>query len=67
MATKAKSTMSDFRFIPIECFYVDAAKSIELDKQGEILYKRVAFPEKDACGAAMYRRSGAVRDRRANI
>ena len=37
MATKAKSTMSDFRFIPIECFYVDDAKSIELDKQGEII------------------------------
>ena len=42
MATKAKSTMSDFRFIPIECFYVDAAKSIELDKQGEIILKEAS-------------------------
>ena len=42
MATKSKSTMSDFRFIPIECFYVDAAKSIELDKQGEIILKEAS-------------------------
>lgn len=42
MAAAAKSTMSEFRFIPAGCFYVDGAGRIELDKQGADMLKEAS-------------------------
>lgn len=42
MVSAAKSTMSEFRFIPAGCFYVDGAGRVELDKQGTNILKEAS-------------------------
>lgn len=42
MVVAARSAMSEFRFIPAECFYVDGVGRIELDKQGEEVLKEAS-------------------------
>lgn len=42
MVSNAQSAMSDFRFIPASCFYVDGGNRIEINREGESLLKEAS-------------------------